>query len=205
MGGHGAVRPSQFCPGLPLTSGAPWAPPWPRWAPSCSSGGVAPRPPCPAISLGANARGGHGAEAALHMPIIRIITVVVITAGPARGEGWAAWKLGLRSGCLAQPTNLHHINPRHLRSGLEVLVRRGSLSATSGSGARSRTDAGTGVPSARCVQGADPLGTRGPAEGPSLPPMQPLCLSGAGGGAVPCVLGARPGLSSLPSPSLCRR
>lgn len=121
------------------------------------------------------------------MPITRIITVVVITAGPARREGWAAWKLGLGSGCLAQPTNLHHINPRHLRSGLEVLVRCGSPSATSGSRARSWTDAGTGVPSARCVQGADPLGIRGPAGGPSLPPMQPLCLPRGGeGGCAMC-------------------
>lgn len=117
----------------------------------------------------------------MHMPIIRIITAVVIPPGPARGEGWV-WKLGLRSGCLAQPTNLHHMNPRPLRSGLEMLVRHGSPRATSHSRAGTRKDAGTGAPISQVRAGGRPAGDLRPGwrsptvpNAASLPSVGGLC------------------------------
>lgn len=133
------MRPSGFCPGLRHMqydlAGPPPAALRQRWPPA----------PRPTFSVGAKAHRGPGVQAAPHTPIIRIITVVVRTRGPARGEGWAAWKLGLRSGCLAQPTNLQHINLHHLLSGVEVPMRHGSPRATSCSTAGTQPDLGTGV------------------------------------------------------------
>lgn len=133
------------------------------------------------------------------MPIIRIITVVVITLGPARGEGRAACKLGLSSGCLAQPTNLHHINLRHLCGELEVLVRPGSPRATGYSRIQTQTDAEKEAPAVSCVlggrRGTDPPGDRGLAGGLLLSPVRPLCLPRR---PVRCLLGSRPRLSPRP-------
>ena len=111
-----------------------------------------------------------------------------------------AWKLGLCSGCLAQPTNLHHINPRHLHSGLEALVRRGSPRATSCRRARTQADAGKGSSGSdgHRGQGQTHWVSQAWPEASHYPPPSLASLSSAGTWAVPP--GSRARLSSLDPP-----